>query len=322
MVIRMKNKVIKTFKIIISATLIFSLLLTFWGNFIYSFALLRKSLFSRDSISVLLSGEKNNTAVYSGAEEVKKSWLELNSVSKSIFSDGLFLHGLYAENEGSHRYAIICHGYSSKSAHMSYFAKKFYDFGFSVLVPDARAHGDSAGNVRGMGYLERRDIIKWAEEIEKADKKAEIVLYGISMGGATVLFTSGESDLPTFVKAVIADCAYTDVYSEIANTVRSYVPIPTFPVVDAASLVCRIRGGYSFKEASVTEAVTRSTTPTLFIHGSADTFVPFSMLQEIYNSAACEKDILVIEGATHARSATHNPEVYWGKVEEFTEKYF
>lgn len=318
----MKKKNIRTFKILISVILVFSFFLAFWGNFIYSFALLRQSVFSRDSISALLSEKKEDTAVYSGTDEVKKTWLELNSEKKSLFSDGLFLSGQYVKKTDSHRYAIVCHGYSSKAVHMSYFAKMLYDRGFSVLAPDARAHGESDGNVRGMGYLERRDIISWIRHIEQTDPLSEILLYGISMGGATVLFTSGEGDLPSSVKAVISDCAYTDVYSEIANTVKSYAPIPSFPVVDAASVVCKIRGGYSFKEASVVEAVKKSTTPTLFIHGSADTFVPFSMLDELYSSASCEKDILVIEGATHARSATHNPEAYWGKVEEFVERYF
>lgn len=320
----MKKKGNKALKILISLILVFSLVLTFAGNFVFSFALLRKSVFSRDSINALLSGKKSDTAVYSGAEEVKKTWLELNSQGIYMNSDGgLSLHGLFVKNKNdSHRYAIVCHGYSSKAVHMSYFAKMLYDRGFSVLAPDARAHGESDGNVRGMGYLEKRDIISWIHHIEQTDPLAEILLYGISMGGATVLFTSGEGDLPSSVKAIISDCAYTDVYSEIANTVKGIVPLPAFPLVDSASLVCKIRGGYSFREASCVEAVKRSTTPTLFIHGSADTFVPFSMLDELYSSASCEKDILVIEGATHARSATHNPEMYWGKVEEFTGKYF
>ena len=320
----MKKKGNKALKILISLILVFSLVLTLAGNFVYSFALLRKSVFSRDSISALLSGKKSDTAVYSGAEEVKKTWLELNSQGIYMNTDGgLSLHGLFVKNKNdSHRYAIVCHGYSSKAVHMSYFAKMLYDRGFSVLAPDARAHGESDGNIRGMGYLEKRDIISWIHHIEQTDPLAEILLYGISMGGATVLFTSGEGDLPSSVKAIISDCAYTDVYSEIANTVKGIVPLPAFPLVDSASLVCKIRGGYSFREASVIEAVKESTTPTLFIHGSADTFVPFSMLDELYSSASCEKDILVIEGATHARSATHNPEVYWGKVEEFVERYF
>ena len=320
----MKKKSNKALKTLISLFLVFTLVLAFAGNFVFSFALLRKSVFSRDSISTLLSGKKSDTAVYSGAEEVKKTWLELNSQGIYMNTDvGLSLHGLFVKNKNdSHRYAIVCHGYSSKAVHMSYFAKMLYDRGFSVLAPDARAHGESDGNVRGMGYLEKRDIISWIHHIEQTDPLAEILLYGISMGGATVLFTSGEGDLPSSVKAVISDCAYTDVYSEIANTVKGIVPLPAFPLVDSASLVCKIRGGYSFKEASCVEAVKRSTTPTLFIHGSADTFVPFSMLDELYSSASCEKDILVIEGATHARSATHNPEMYWGKVEEFVERYF
>lgn len=293
------------------------------GNFVYSFALLRNSAFSMQNITSLLSGKSSDTAEYSGASEEKSTWLEANGTDKYITSsDSLRLHAFFAENQNSnHRFAIVCHGYSSKASHMSYFAKMFYDRGFSVLVPDARAHGESEGNVRGMGYTERRDIILWINEILKFDSNAEIVLYGVSMGGATVLMTSGESDLPKNVKAVVSDCAYTSVYDEIGVQVKRYTSLPPFPIVDSASVISEIRGGYSFRDASCVDAVKRSITPTLFIHGSADGFVPFYMLDELYSSAVCEKEKLVIEGAGHAASVSVDSETYWEKVFEFISKH-
>ena len=294
------------------------------GNFIYNYALVRDSVFSRENIIAFFTGKPVDNSAFSGTEKEKLNWLERNSEEKQIVSDdGLSLHGYFAENpDGGHNYAVICHGYSGDGTTMSYYAKRLYNMGMSVLCPDARASGESEGNVRGMGYLEKRDIILWIKEITKADPQAEVLLFGVSMGGATVLFTSGEKDLPSCVKAVISDCAYTNVYKQIGNVIRLYIPfMPDFPLVYSASLVCKIRAGFSFQRASCVKAVKSSVTPTLFIHGSEDTYVPFYMLDKLYKSAACPKEKLVVEGAAHARSAKKNPELYWSTVEKFVGKY-
>jgi len=174
-----------------------------------------------------------------------------------------------------------------------------------------------------MGYLERKDIILWINEIVKNNPTAQILLFGVSMGGATVLFTSGEKNLPENVKAVVSDCAFTRVYDEFGNVIRRYIPfLPDFPVVDSASVVCEIRGGYSFRDASCVKAVKRSDTPTLFIHGSKDTYVPFHMLHTLYENAACPKEKLIVEGAGHADARETDPELYWSTVKAFVEKYF
>ena len=253
------------------------------------------------------------------------TWIAQSGEDRYIISeDGLTLHGHYKENpyaEG--KYAIVCHGYTGNATNMSVYAKELYSMGFSVLCPNARAHGISEGELIGMGYLERRDIICWINEIIKNDPSAQIMLFGVSMGGATVLFTSGEADLPENVRAVISDCAFTSVYDEIGNVMKRYASfLPSFPIVDSGSVVCELTGGYSFRDASCVEAVKRSTTPTLFIHGSKDSFVPFSMLGILYDNAVCEKQKLVVEGAGHAASRKTDPTLYWNTVKDFVENKF
>lgn len=259
------------------------------------------------------------------SQALEKRWIAQNSEDLYISSeDGLKLHAHLKENPGADgKYAIICHGGSSNATTMEAYAKKLYEMGFSLLCPNARAHGKSEGDIRGMGYLERRDNVLWINEIIKKDPSAQILLFGVSVGGATVLFTSGEKDLPENVRAVISDCAFTTVYEEYGNVIRRYVPFsPDFPVVDSMSVVCEIRGGYSFRKASCVEAVKRSVTPTLFIHGSEDTRIPVSMLHTLYENAGCEKEKLIIEGAEHANSHVVNPELYWSTVSEFINNYF
>lgn len=290
------------------------------GNFVFSFTLLRESIFSPESLSALFSEQESEQTQVS----TEKNWLEKNSTELYITSDdGLLLHALLAQNnEEKNKFAIACHGYKSEAAHMSYFAKNLYDMGFSVLCPDARAHGKSQGNVRGMGYTEKRDIILWINEILKINSNAQILLYGVSMGGATVLMTSGESDLQPCVKAAVSDCAFTRVYDVVGTQVTAYTSLLPFPIVDAASVVSEIRGNYSFRDASCVDAVKRSSTPTLFVHGNADTFVPFYMLDILYNAASCEKEKLVINGAGHYAAAKTDPDVYWTSVKYFISDKF
>lgn len=65
------------------------------------------------------------------------------------------------------------------------------------------------------------------------------------------------------------------------------------------------------------EQVKKSKIPTVFIHGDKDTFVPFWMLDEVYNAAVCKKEKLVIEGAEHAEASEVAPELYWSTIERF-----
>ena len=93
--------------------------------------------------------------------------------------------------------------------------------------------------------------------------------------------------------------------------------LPTFPALNAASTVCKIKAGYKVEEGSSVEQVKKSKTPTLFIHGDLDRFVPFEMLDKVYEAANCKKEKLVIEGAAHAESSNINPELYWKTIDKF-----
>ena len=136
------------------------------------------------------------------------------------------------------------------------------------------------------------------------------------MGAATVMMATGEN-VPSNVKVAIEDCGYTSVWDEFKIQLKSLFGLPSFPVLNAASTISNIKAGYDLKEGSSIEQLKKSKTPTLFIHGSEDKFVPFYMLDEVYNVATCKKDKLVIEGAAHAESDRVNPDLYWSKIDEF-----
>lgn len=286
--------------------------LAFAGNYLFRFAL-------DPRFGGMISSYEEGDLVLEG----KYAWFAESSQDRWLTShDGLVLHGLYLPRGDGHKYAVICHGYGSIPQYGGGFAAKFYEMGYSVLAPAARAHELSEGRYAGMGWPERRDIVAWANTIVEQDPDAEIVLFGVSMGGATVMMTAGEADLPPNVKCAIEDCGYSSVWDEFAGQLQELFGLPTFPVLDAASLVTRVRAGWSFREASAAEQLKKTSLPMLFIHGEDDTFVPYAMLDVVYDAcASTDKERLSIPGAAHGGAAGTDPELYWSTVEAFLDKH-
>lgn len=226
----------------------------------------------------------------------------------------------FSAKEESGKWVMLLHGYTGWKEEMFPFAYWYYEQGYHVLVPDLRCQGESEGDFIGMGWTDHYDCELWIDYILKQDADAQIVLHGQSMGAATALIMTGEENLSDHVKAVVSDCAYTDAYSMFGDKITEWFSLPAFPFVDSACLMLRLRGGYDLNDASAVNAVKKSRTPTLFIHGDEDALVSVDMVYELYREAACEKELLVMEGAGHAQSQDKDPEKYYGAIAEFLEK--
>ena len=233
--------------------------------------------------------------------------------------DNLKLHASFRRND-SHNYAILCHGFTGSSVEMMGRAEYLYGKGYSVLLPDARAHGQSEGRYRGMGYLEKKDSQGWIAKIVDMDKEANIVLFGQSMGAATVIMTGGEK-LPANIKAIIADCSYTSVWDEFSLQIREMYHLPSFPIMNIANVISKYKVGYSFTEASPLAAISKNKIPILLIHGMEDSFVPYTYLDKLYQAAHEPKQKLGIEGAGHCMSVVKDGELYWKTIDHFLELY-
>ena len=321
----------KKSKIIISSLLVIFLVLicglAFVGNYFFNYALVRQ-----EGIATLSSVDPNAPqSIETDAEVINKqkskvdveNWLkEVNTEETNIVSaDGLNLWGkLYFQEEKSDKWVIIAHGYTSSHEDVQPIALNFYNEGYNVLTPDMRAHGNSEGKYIGMGWLDRKDMLLWIDYVLSLDSNSQIVLYGESMGGATVMMTSGE-DLPSNVKAIVEDCGYTSVQEMFEAQLYERFGLPSFPILNAAEIVTNIRAKYNFHEASALEQVKKSKTPILFTHGGNDTYVPTEMVYRLYEAANCEKDILIIDGAGHGSAPDVDPITYYDKVFSFLDKY-
>lgn len=250
----------------------------------------------------------------------RRDWLDQYSPeSVSITSaDGLILRGLWLPaDQPTGRTAILAHGYASRGSYMGRWAEFYHRLGYNALLPDARGHGDSDGRHICFGWLDRLDCLRWIRFVTgRVGPDSEIVLHGVSMGGATVLMTSGEA-LPENVRFVISDCAYTSARDVLAYQMTRLFRLPTFPILPLASLICKLRAGFSYDEASALRQVTKSRTPTLFIHGRKDKFVPTEMVHRLHAACAAPKELFIVPEAGHGLAFATDPEGYAARVSRF-----
>lgn len=285
----------------------------FIGNLVYDLVLNPKI-----SKNIIYADNKNTEP----REDSKWLMEKSNYMDEYINSfDNLKLHAYIVKNKvKTDKWGIVVHGYAGNGKLMSDKAKYFYEMGYNVLIPDLRGHGESEGNYIGMGWDDRLDIISWINHIIKENPKSEIVLHGTSMGASTVLMTSGEN-LPSNVKAIISDSAYTSVLDEFKYELKTFLNLSYFPLINITDLITMIRAGYSFREASALDQVKKAKVPILFIHGDSDKFVPYYMMNELYDATNSPKERLTVEGGEHANSDLISPYLYWLTIMDFLEKY-
>ena len=253
--------------------------------------------------------------------EMRRIYKELNErpfESVTITShDGLTLHGRYYHVKDGAPLDIGFHGYKSSCVvDFSGGSNISFEMEHNLLLIDQRAHGKSQGWTISFGLKERHDLLRWVQyAIDRFGEDVEIYLYGVSMGGATVLMAS-EMDLPENVKAIVADCPYANAM-DIILEVGKEMPIPTWIMKPMIILGARIYGGFDVQETDAIQAVKNTKVPILIIHGDGDTFVPIAMSQAVRDANPQMVTHHAIAGAEHGISYLVDTQKYKEHVAAF-----
>ena len=241
-----------------------------------------------------------------------------------VAEDGLKRHGLILQHDSVPEGAtVVVHGYTDNAPiMMRYFYLHYEVLGRNVIVPELFGHGESEGDYIRFGWLDRLDMVKlWLPLAHELWPDLNLVQHGLSMGGATTMFTSGE-EIPDSLNltAFIEDCGYNSTWDELKSNLKD-LGFPSFPILDVANVICRNKYGWDMKESDAGKQLVKCTRPMLFIHGGDDDYVPTEMVYKNYDSKISGyKEILVVPGAQHAQSIHDAWEEYVQKVESFLAK--
>ncbi len=202
-------------------------------------------------------------------------------------SDGIVLRGWIVKPQRQNgNAAILLHGLADNRLGMMGYAELLLAHGYTVLLPDARAHGISGGELATYGLLERDDIREWADFLSNESHTDCVFGLGESMGAAQLL-----QSLETNAKfcAVVAESPFAS-FREIAYD-RMGQPFHTGPwlgrtllrpVIECAFLRAQWKYGLDMRSIAPQESVTQSHIPIMLIHGEADSNIPVRHSQLIH----------------------------------------
>jgi pimeloyl-ACP methyl ester carboxylesterase len=292
--------------------------------------------FVRDNqIFAMIAGSGDEAVPYEQYEPWYNSLTNTSERTLQVYDEvtekELLLYARYIDNSSSET-VIIHNGYRSPQNSLLGQAKMFAEQGYNVLIPDVRSHNNSEGEYISFGYYEKDDLNKWIDQETALHENQEIILYGVSMGGATTMLSQETPN--ENVKAYIEDCGYYSLEQQLKDTLHlaiqyfEYIPMVNCMDWDKKEdeLIQKLNEQqvkpilkFDLYSVSPLESVSQTGIPKLFIHGDADWFIPPAAKDLLYSNAIGYKEQMNVPGAEHGASFEVAGDAYKQKIISFLE---
>src|SRR5215469_12932577 len=261
------------------------------------------------------------------AETVARRYrAELKEASLTA-ADGVTLRAWFIHPQTYNGSAVVLlHGITDNREGVAGYGKLFLDHGYAVLLPDARDHGESGGDLATYGIKESDDIHRWVDWIYQHDPPRCVYGFGESYGAALMLESLARE--PRYC-AVAVESPFSTAREMSYERVSGPMHLqPWFgrtlgrPVIAAAVLYARLRYGIDLMQPSPLDALERSRVPVLLIHGDEDRNVSPRHSMILARAAPDHVQLWLVPGAAHtgAWAAAHQEfesrVLEWFKVHE------
>lgn len=236
-------------------------------------------------------------------------------------SDGSALRGwLLHPRHGNGDAVILLHGLGDNRMGMIGYAEFLLAHGFTVLLPDARAHGLSGGELATYGLLERNDVHQWSDFLAAHDDPQCIFGFGESMGAAQLLQSLGTE---THFCAVAAESPFASIREMAYDRMGQLFHLGPWvgrtllrPLIEVAFLRARWKYGLNMEQISPMNSVAATTVPVLLIHGQVDSNIPVRHSRLIH-ARSLKTQLWEVPGAEHCGAISTAPKEFERRVLEW-----
>lgn len=228
---------------------------------------------------------------------------ELQEVSIRAADDAV-LKGWYVRpREFNGSAVILLHGITDNREGVAGYGRLMLEHGYAVLLPDARAHGASGGEVATYGLKEADDVHRWVSWLYEHDPPQCVYGFGESYGAALMLQSlAAESRYCAMAVESPFSTAREMSFERVSGPLHLG---PWFgktvgrPVIWSAVAYARLRYGLDLLQPSPLEALEHSTTPVLLIHGEDDRSIAPRHSEILANAAPGHVQLWLIPHAGH-----------------------
>lgn len=225
---------------------------------------------------------------------------------------GWFIPG--TRNDGA---MLLLHGLRADRRQMLGRARFLHDAGYSLLLIDLQAHGETAGEHIGFGAPESRNVHAAMDWLRKQLPGQPIGIIGVSLGGAAAVLAG-----PTLAANALV---LESVYSSIEQAVQNRLAIRLGPAgrLLAPLLLLQIEPRLGIPTANLQplQAITTLQSPLLLIAGGDDQHTLLTESQALFDSAPSPKALWVVDGAAHQDLHRFSAKRYQQTVLAFLQRY-
>ncbi|HKE58900.1 MAG TPA: alpha/beta fold hydrolase [Pyrinomonadaceae bacterium] len=236
---------------------------------------------------------------------------------KFASTSGSTIHGWFIPGQKNAGAIVLMHGVRANRLSMVDRARFLSHAGYSVLLFDFQAHGESEGQQITMGYLESRDAQAAVEFLKTNAPQENIGVIGVSMGGAATLLASP----PLPVKAMVLESVYPTIEEAIGDRLALRLGGWASHLTPALSLQLKPRLGISAAALRPIDHVNSIEAAKLFIAGAADKHTTEAESQRMFAAASGPKEFWLVNGAGHVDVHRLAREEYEQRVLTFFARY-
>ena len=237
-----------------------------------------------------------------------------------IANDGTPLRGwAIAPANANGNWLLLFHGVSDNRAGMIGPARILLEAGYSVVMMDSRAHGESGGAIATYGWLERNDAHAVVSALETSKHPKHIFALGESMGGGIALQTAAADPR---IEAVIAESPFASLHEAAYDYAGLHKSILLGKTLFASGALAMLYHGQRISglpasRISAEAAVAQRAFPILLICDEADMILPCRHAERIFNAAVGPKELWRVPGAYHTGALGVEPQEFRRRILAF-----
>lgn len=214
------------------------------------------------------------------------------------------LCGILSFPKGAKTTVIMCHGFSSSKESRAYteMQKALDKKGIASLRMDFFGHGESEGKMEEITVSQAKQDIFSATKFLKQKGFSRIGLFGTSFGGIASIMAASQSKALSFL---VLRCPVSD-YLDKEHPMKNWQDLEEWKQkghkMYSGWMGKKHRINYSmaldFQKNNGYKAGAHIHIPTLILHGTADTSVPFEQSKKLFKKIKNSR-LVLLENADH-----------------------
>jgi len=230
---------------------------------------------------------------------------------------GRRLRGWFAPGAGTGS-VVLVHGVRETRRSMLDRARFLHRAGYSVLLFDLSAHGESDGDRVGFGLTEADDVRAAVEFVRAARPGEPVAAIGFSLGGAACVL--GAPPLP--VDALVLEAVYPDIETAVGNRLRVRLGRLGPLLTPLLTWQLEARWGIDRRDLRPVDAIRRVRVPLLLVAGADDPRTTPADAARLFAAAAEPKQLWIVPAAAHEDFHRITPAEYELRVLDFLNHAF